>query len=241
LDLGFENCGLFCVQFSKWWTFTREFFKIWTSFLKNVDFSAYIFQNYGLLSVIFFNLDLDFENCGLLRATFEKIWTFTRQFFIIWTSFLKIVDFSAYIFQNYGLLQVDFLIFAPRFWQLWTFLRSFFKIMDFYARHFKNLDFYAWIFHNLDLVFRNYGLLSVIFFKFGPRFWKLWTFTRDILKIRTFTREFFIIWTSFLKIVDFSAYIFQNDGLLLGKFSKSGPHFWKMWTSLRTFLKIMDF
>ncbi len=69
-DIVFENCGLLCIQFSKWWTFTRGFFKIWTSFLKNVDFSAYIFQNYGLLSMIFFNLDLDFENCGLLRATF---------------------------------------------------------------------------------------------------------------------------------------------------------------------------
>ena len=154
LDLVFENCGLFCVHFSKLWTFTRRFLNIWPSVLKIVDFSAYIFQNYGLLHVNFSKFGphfwklgtftCQFEKYGLLCVNLVKLWTFRCEFLIIWTSCLKIwtscwkiVDFYTLILQNIdlicekcGLLRANFnLVFE----NCGLFIRVSLKILDFYA------------------------------------------------------------------------------------------------------------
>ena len=59
------------------------------NFWKLITFT-YQFGNYGLLCV----------NLLKLRTLFEELWTFTGDFFKIWTSFLKIMDFSIKN-QNY--------------------------------------------------------------------------------------------------------------------------------------------
>ena len=167
LDFVFENCELFWLKFSNYKTYfencrflrvvlkTMDFYAwIWTSVLKIVDFSAYIFQNYGLLHVNFSKsgphfwklgtFTCQFEKYGLLCVNLVKLWTFRCEFLIIWTSCLKIwtscwkiVDFYALILQNIdlicekcGLLRANFnLIFE----NCGLFIRVSLKILDFYA------------------------------------------------------------------------------------------------------------